>query len=59
MSRAFSLTLAWAFIVVGLGGVALGLWRIAVDGDVMRGLANLVVGGLVACLGEGNRQDAQ
>lgn len=57
-SQRLALTLAWAFIIVGVVGALMGVWRIALDGDVMRGLANIIVGGLVASVGEGNRREA-
>jgi hypothetical protein len=58
MARAITLALAWLFIVVGVGGMALGVWRIAVDHDVMHGIANFVIGGFVALQGEENRREA-
>ena len=58
MRRAFSFIFAGLFIAVGIAGVGLGIARIAVDGDVGHGLANMVVGGLVALTGVQNWLDA-
>jgi hypothetical protein len=58
MARAITLALAWLFIVVGVCGMALGVWRITVDQDLMHGLANVIIGGFVALHGEGNRREA-
>lgn len=51
-------TLGAVFVLIGLAGVAVGFLRIFGDGDTMRGLADIIIGGFVALRGVGHWQEA-
>lgn len=58
MGRIVSRTIAALFIVVGITGFAFGIYRIAALGQVMPGLADVIIGGFVAVQGASNWREA-